>query len=223
MVNLLFVRHGKDSAQHRGGWSQLDLLPEGKREAETLANYLAQHKENYHFTKVITSDLKRAETTAEILARKLQLPIEKESTLRETNNGDLAGMLNSEADQKFPHLYFRSLAMDEHYPNGESPIEFYQRIKTWFQLFLQENNDSTETQIVVTHGGVINIIYHLVNKREWTNKSRLFLVKHCSISLLNTETLVFEIENQTDFLKSKENTCEQSLSQEPVAVWLRKW
>jgi len=81
MMNLLFVRHGKDSDQHRGGWSQLDLLSEGKREAETLANYLAQHKENYHFTKIITSDLKRAETTAEILARKLQLPVEKESTL----------------------------------------------------------------------------------------------------------------------------------------------
>ena len=202
-MKILFVRHGKDSAQHRGGWSQLDLLPEGKREAEALADYLAQHKEDYHFTKIITSDLKRAETTATILAETLQLPLEKERDLRETNNGDLAGMLNSEADQKFPHLYFRSLAMDEHYPNGESPREFYQRIKTWFQLFLQENNDSAETQIVVTHGGVINIIYHLVNKREWTNKSRLFLVKHCSISLLNTETLVFEIENQTDFLKEK--------------------
>ncbi|WP_048800062.1 histidine phosphatase family protein [Streptococcus constellatus] len=202
-MKILFVRHGKDSAQHRGGWSQLDLLPEGKREAEALADYLAQHKEDYHFTKIITSDLKRAETTATILAETLQLPLEKERDLRETNNGDLAGMLNSEADQKFPRLYFRSLAMDEHYPNGESPREFYQRIKTWFQLFLQENNDSAETQIVVTHGGVINIIYHLVNKREWTNKSRLFLVKHCSISLLNTETLVFEIENQTDFLKEK--------------------
>lgn len=202
-MNLLFVRHGKDSDQHRGGWSQLDLLSEGKREVETLANYLAQHKENYHFTKVITSDLKRAETTAMILAEKLQLPLEKVRDLRETNNGDLAGMLNSEADQKFPHLYFRSLAMDEHYPNGESPIEFYQRIKTWFQLFWQENNDSTETQIVVTHGGVINIIYHLVNQIEWTNKSNLFHAKHCSISLVNTETFRFEIENQTDFLKEK--------------------
>ena len=202
-MKILFVRHGKDSAQHRGGWSQLDLLPEGKREAETLANYLAQHKENYHFTKVITSDLKRAETTAMILAEKLQLPLEKVRDLRETNNGDLAGMLNSEADQKFPHIYFRSLAMDEHYPNGESPREFYQRIKTWFQRFLQENNDSDETQIVVTHGGVINIIYHLVNQIEWTNKSNLFHVKHCSISLLNTKTLVFEVENQTDFLKEK--------------------
>ncbi|AGU83290.1 histidine phosphatase family protein [Streptococcus anginosus] len=202
-MKILFVRHGKDSAQHRGGWSQLDLLSEGKREAETLANYLAQHKENYHFTKVITSDLKRAETTAMILAEKLQLPLEKVSTLRETNNGDLAGMLNSEADQKFPHLYFRSLAMDEHYPNGESPREFYQRIKTWFQRFLQENNNSDETQIVVTHGGVINIIYHLVNQIEWTNKSNLFHVKHCSISLLNTKTLAFEVENQTDFLEEK--------------------
>ena len=202
-MKILFVRHGKDSAQHRGGWSQLDLLSEGKREAETLANYLAQHKENYHFTKVITSDLKRAETTAMILAEKLQLPLEKVSTLRETNNGDLAGMLNSEADQKFPHLYFRSLAMDEHYPNGESPREFYQRIKTWFELFLKENHNSDETQIVVTHGGVINIIYHLVNQIEWTNKSNLFHVKHCSISLLNTKTLVFEVENQTDFLEEK--------------------
>ena len=202
-MNLLFVRHGKDSDQHRGGWSQLDLLPEGKREAKTLADYLVQHKEDYHFTKIITSDLKRTETTATILAEALQLPLEKESSLRETNNGDLAGMLNSEADQKFPRLYFRSLAMDEHYPNGESPREFYQRIKTWFQRFLQENNNSDETQIVVTHGGVINIIYHLVNQIEWTNKSNLFHVKHCSISLLNTETLVFEIENQTDFLEEK--------------------
>ena len=202
-MNILFVRHGKDSDQHRGGWSQLDLLPEGKREAKTLADYLVQHKEDYHFTKMITSDLKRAETTATILAETLQLPLEKESNLRETNNGDLAGMLNSEADQKFPRLYFRSLAMDEHYPNGESPREFYQRIKTWFQRFLQENNNSDETQIVVTHGGVINIIYHLVNQIEWTNKSNLFHVKHCSISLLNTKTLVFEVENQTDFLEEK--------------------
>ena len=202
-MNILFVRHGKDSDQHRGGWSQLDLLPEGKREAKTLADYLVQHKEDYHFTKMITSDLKRAETTATILAEVLQLPLEKESSLRETNNGDLAGMLNSEADQKFPRLYFRSLAMDKHYPNGESPREFYQRIKTWFQRFLQENDDSDETQIVVTHGGVINIIYHLVNQIEWTNKSNLFHVKHCSISLLNTEPLVFEIETQTDFLKEK--------------------
>ncbi|VTY31368.1 histidine phosphatase family protein [Streptococcus anginosus] len=202
-MNILFVRHGKDSDQHRGGWSQLDLLPEGKREAKTLADYLVQHKEDYHFTKMITSDLKRAETTATILAEALQLPLEKESSLRETNNGDLAGMLNSEADQKFPRLYFRSLVMDEHYPNGESPREFYQRIKTWFQRFLQENNNSDETQIVVTHGGVINIIYHLVNQIEWTNKSNLFHVKHCSISLLNTKTLVFEVENQTDFLEEK--------------------
>ena len=202
-MNILFVRHGKDSDQHRGGWSQLDLLPEGKREAKMLADYLVQHKEDYHFTKMITSDLKRAETTATILAEVLQLPLEKESSLRETNNGDLAGMLNSEADQKFPRLYFRSLAMDEHYPNGESPREFYQRIKTWFQRFLQENDDSDETQIVVTHGGVINIIYHLVNQIEWTNKSNLFHVKHCSISLLNTKTLAFEVENQTDFLEEK--------------------
>ena len=202
-MNILFVRHGKDSDQHRGGWSQLDLLPEGKREAEALADYLAQHKEDYHFTKIITSDLKRAETTATILAETIQLPLEKERDLRETNNGDLAGMLNSEADQKFPRLYFRSLAMDEPYPNGESPREFYQRIKTWFELFLKENHNSDETQIVVTHGGVINIIYHLVNQIEWTNKSNLFHVKHCSISLLNTKTLVFEVENQTDFLEEK--------------------
>lgn len=53
----------------------------GKREAKTLADYLVQHKEDYHFTKMITSDLKRAETTATILVEALQLPLEKESAL----------------------------------------------------------------------------------------------------------------------------------------------
>ncbi|MCI8346918.1 MAG: hypothetical protein HFJ12_03095 [Bacilli bacterium] len=54
------------------------------------------------------------------------------------NNGDLAGMKNDLAEEK--------------YPNGESPVEFYNRIYSWFMDFL----------------------YHIVKNIEWNNKkSRL--------------------------------------------------
>ena len=32
-MDLIFIRHGKDDDRYRGGWSQLDLTPEGVEEA----------------------------------------------------------------------------------------------------------------------------------------------------------------------------------------------
>lgn len=54
---------------------------------------------------------------------------------------------------------------------------------------------------VVTHGGVINIIYHIVRKIEWSNKGRSFKVSNCSIQVLNTDIKEFEVENKVDFLE----------------------
>ena len=46
------------------------------------------------------------------------------------------GMLNNIAVKQYPDLFFRSLEMDEAYPNGESPNEFHMRIKKWFSEFV---------------------------------------------------------------------------------------
>lgn len=57
--------------------------------------------------------------------------------------------------------------------------------------------------LVVTHGGVINVVYHLVKGIEWNNKSRMFKAGNCSIHVLNMDTMEFEVENRMDFLLDK--------------------
>ena len=199
-MKLIFVRHGKDDDRYRGGWSSFDLIPEGVEQAKQLAKHLKENNHTYQIAHIVSSDLTRTLTTANIISCELGLPIQKEFRIRETNNGDLAGMLNNTALKQYPGLFFSSLEMDEAYPNGESPIDFYMRIKRWFSEFSSNCRHMKGNILIVTHGGVINVVYHLVKGIEWNNKSRMFKAGNCSVHILNMDTMEFEIENKTDFL-----------------------
>lgn len=199
-MKVIFVRHGKDDDRYRGGWSNLDLIPEGVEQAKRLAKFLKDNNHEYHITEIISSDLPRTMSTAHFISAQLGIAVQKEFRLRETNNGDLAGMLNDMALVQYPGLFFSSLKMDEAYPNGESPNDFFTRIKKWFDEFALKYRDAAGTVLVVTHGGVINVIYHLVNGIQWDNKGRAFRAANCSVHILNMDTMKFEVENRTDFL-----------------------
>ncbi len=159
-------------------------------------------QEEFKIAKIISSDLSRTLSTANEVAKKLDIRIELDKDLREMNNGDLAGMLNKEALVKYPGLFFNTLKMDEKYPNGESPEDFYKRVKKWFDNIICKYKDSNENVLIVTHSGVINIICHIVKDIEWTNKNKSFKVSNVAIYKLNCEgKLKFEMENYNDFLK----------------------
>jgi len=192
---MIFVRHGKDDDGYRGGWSNSDLIPEGIEQAEILAKHLKENNSYYNITQIILSDLRRTMTTANFISAELGLPIKKEFKLREINNGDLAGMRNETALEQFPGLFFSSLKWNEAYPNGESPREFYMRIKIWFEEFLIKHSNAQGNILVVTHGDVINIIYHLVKRIKWNNKNCSFKADYCSVHVLNVDIMKFEIEN----------------------------
>jgi probable phosphoglycerate mutase len=200
-MKFIFIRHGKDDDRYRGGWSDLDITDEGKKQAKKLASYLGDN--NFNIKKIITSDLKRALNTTNIINEKLNLLIELDSNLREMNNGDLAGMLNDEALIKYPGLFFNTLDMNEKYPNGESPIEFYNRIKKWFNNTINEYNSMDGNIAIITHAGVINIIYYIVNNLEWSNKAKIFKIDNCSIHILDLSTMTFEVENYIKYLETK--------------------
>ena len=198
-MKIFFVRHGKDDDRYRGGWSNHDLAPIGHEQAKLLARHLRENNDDYQITQIISSDLQRALTTAEYISAELGLPVHKEPRLREINNGDLAGMLNTVAEEKYPGLYFSTLKMDESYPNGESPKTFHFRIQKWFNEICNRQN-ANGNALIVTHGGVINIIYHLVNNIEWSNKKQTYKASNCSIHVLDMEEKLFEVENRIVFL-----------------------
>ncbi len=188
-MKVYFVRHGKDDENFRGGWSNLGLVPEGAEQARQLAKHLKENNTEYGIKRIISSDLLRAKETAEILAEGLTLPVITDAGLREADNGSLAGMRNEEALEKYPGLFWSTSEPDESYPNGESPNMFFDRIKEWFESFLKECRESDGNVLVVTHGGVINVVYHLVKGMEWSNKEKPVPVANCSVHVLDVERM----------------------------------
>lgn len=180
-MNIYFVRHGKDDENYRGGWSQIPLIEEGVMQVNALGEMLKAA--NLNCVQIISSDLLRAKQSANILGHQLGVKVTFDSALREINNGALANLTNMECEQKYPGLYFNSLRMDEAYPLGESPQIFYKRISDWFDDVLK--NEKPESQIIVTHGGVIRIIYHLVNQEKWTNQTTKYPVANASVHHLS--------------------------------------
>ena len=194
-MRIIFVRHGQDDETRRGGWSQYGLLEAGHTQAKKVADYF-RNEASYDIGALYASDLPRTMETAAYFSEALDLPIRQDPGLRETNNGDLAGMPNEEALVKYPGLFFSTLEMEESFPNGESPADFHRRIQVWFEHFLEVNLDSQRDILVVTHGGVIKVIYHLVKKMAWSNRKNTVPTEKCSIHVLNVDTMEWEVENQ---------------------------
>ena len=101
------------------------------------------------------------------------------SLFSDASNGLLAGMEKSEAFEKYPGKYRRKLAWRETWPGGESPEEFFCRIKdAWYNFKKQVGKRNT---LLVTHGGVINVILCLENGIVYTNKETHFQIQDAGI------------------------------------------
>lgn len=158
-------------------------------------------QEVFKIQKIISSDLNRAKQTANIINEELKLPIEYTERLREMNNGEIAGMLNEDVEKLYPGLYYNTLAIDEKYPGGESPIEFYNRIEKNFNEIINENK-SLDSIMLVTHSGVINILYYVMRKLEWSNKQKGFPSGNASIHriVIKDDERYIDIENYKEHL-----------------------
>ncbi|HOP10893.1 MAG TPA: histidine phosphatase family protein [Oscillospiraceae bacterium] len=187
------VRHGKDDDTIRGGWSESGLTSEGKKQALRLAADISHNKLQYNIKHIYSSDLPRAVQTAEPIAAVLNLPITALKQFREANNGDLAGMDNDIANQKYPGLYWNTLEWEECYPNGESPKEFFERVCEAWRLLTYEICDMKENVLIVTHSGVINIILHQINNTVYTNKGKQIPIRHTALIKLKKEQGIWEI------------------------------
>lgn len=182
-MTCYIIRHGKDDETVRGGWSDQPLTEEGIRQIEELTEKIA----NLSVKHIYSSDLRRAMETAEILSRKLGLQITSLPEFREVNNGELAGMDNTIALERYPGLFWNQLEWEQPYPGGESPKQFYERIGSAWDAFTQELLSKNENVIMVTHGGVIHIIRSILEKKPYNNKDKQRSVKHGEIIALSYE------------------------------------
>lgn len=174
---IYLLRHGLDDEEHIGGWSDLELLPIGTKQVEDATNFIKDA--NLPIEKIYSSDIKRARQSADIVNEKLNKELILMSELRELDKGDVTGLLKAEADERFKDV-LPITRIDQRYPNGESMLDFYERIKACLPEILKLNNS-----LIVTHRGVINMIYFLLNNIPVDNNKDQFNTTHGSIHELD--------------------------------------
>ena len=172
---IYLMRHGTDPTDRYGGWSSYGLTEKGIEQVHSAKRSLC----NKGIARIYSSDLPRAKETAEIVANALSLEIIYLPQFRESNNGLLAGMLKTEAAAKYPGVYWGALGWTETWPGGESPEQFFHRIQcAWYEFKERVGKDNV---LLVSHGGVMNIILCLENGIPYTNKETHFRIKDAEI------------------------------------------
>lgn len=174
---IYLLRHGLDDEEHIGGWSDLELLPEGIKQVNDAADFIKNA--NIKIDTIYSSDIMRAKQSAEIVKEKINKEIILMSELRELDKGDVTGLKKEIADEKFSHA-LPVTEVDQRYPNGESMLDFFERIKTHLPEILKLNNS-----LIVTHRGVINMIYFILNDMAVDLDKKQFEVNHGTVHELD--------------------------------------
>lgn len=153
---LWFVRHG-ESTWNASGFVQGQasgpvLTRKGRIEAAGVAGRFS----DANITRIYTSDLKRAQETAEIIGRALGLAPKSDPSLRERNFGKAQGRPHGELKSAVSGIERnRVVDADARPEEGESLSELYIRVRAFISDL--ETCAPGGDVIVVTHGGVIRV------------------------------------------------------------------
>ena len=157
-MRIVVIRHGEsegDILNVHEGRADFNLTEKGHIQADAMAEYV---KNNYMIDKIYASTLSRAVQTAKHLSQKISVPIILDDNLMEFNNGLIAGLSWAEADEKYPKV--ENLPIDQSVYEQESRVDFRKRAEMAFERILNEN-DSNATVAVISHGGMINQLFHV--------------------------------------------------------------
>lgn len=146
MTEICLVRHGETK------WNQLGKL-QGRTDTELDANGVQQAKEcaealsEQEWTVIVSSPLRRAYRTAELIQERLQVPLRKMDDFIERSFGTAEGMTVEERLTAYP---------DRIYPQQETEAHLEQRLRASLNKLQAEYPQGQV--IVVSHGAVINYL-----------------------------------------------------------------
>lgn len=150
---ITLLRHGESEGNISGilqGQSDYPLTPLGIEQAQCFAS--AWKSEGTRLDLIISSPLKRASQTSEIIASALKAPIEFDPAWKERNFGHLQGIKLEEINQRNPPVDFFH-PYDPIGGYGESQVDLFTRASLALQNVLRQPAGS---YLIVSHGGILN-------------------------------------------------------------------
>lgn len=125
------------------------------------AHILADELQDKNIEVIYSSNLQRAQKTAEIVAAQADCPVKIIADLREGNYGEAEGMKKDEMQKCFGEVFKqwyddKHNFMDVRFPKGESRREMGMRMMNVFKALLQT---PYQTMGIASHGGSLKSLW----------------------------------------------------------------
>ena len=188
---IYIIRHGQTdwNIEHRTqGQTDIVLNTEGIKQAELITQKIA----NLKIDSIISSDLKRAYMTAQIINEKFNKTIEADKRLREFNFGTLEGITRDQITKEI----WRKFDENPKQFNAEAKKEIFNRIKSFIDDIKSENLN--KNVLVVTHGGPIRMINYYIDNGDNFNDKK-YLDEYMNLKIKNLD--LFIIDEKMNFKK----------------------
>lgn len=156
---LILLRHGQtthNANRRMQGHLDTKLSEQGWEGARLVANMLA----SAGITRIVSSDLSRAEDTARVVAETLGVDLRIDARLRETDLGQWQNLGHAEVDRKFPGAR-AAWRHDARWapPGGESRVDVARRARPVVDELMENYRDwDGATVLLVAHGGTISAL-----------------------------------------------------------------
>jgi 2,3-bisphosphoglycerate-dependent phosphoglycerate mutase len=167
---LVLVRHGQSEWNQKNlftGWRDVDLTEKGATEARDAGRMLKAR--GILFDIAFTSDLKRAQTTLDLILEEMgqpKIPVFKNVALNERNYGDLSGLNKDDARKKWGekqvHIWRRSY--DVAPPGGESLKDTVARALPYFVQEILPRVLRGERVLVSAHGNSLRALVMVLDR-----------------------------------------------------------
>jgi probable phosphoglycerate mutase len=190
-TQILFIRHGEtdwNRIKRIQGHIDIPLATTGIAQARRLAQRLADEaKQGARLDAIYSSDLQRAQQTAQPIGDALGQPLQLRENLRERSYGAFQGHDSDEIALRFPDEYAQWQTRDPGFapPEGESQRVFYHRIVHAIEPLVAAHPGGRIA--CVTHGGVLDCV------RRFATSMPLDAPRN--YPLLNTSVNVLDYEN----------------------------
>jgi probable phosphoglycerate mutase len=155
---IWLLRHGQSEWNAAGRWQghgDPSLTALGRRQAGDAAVKLA----SAGFDRIVSSDLARAHETAEIVAAKLGLSVERDPLWRERDIGAWTGLTRDEIAARWPDDYAHFRAHEEHArPGGSGESNAMLRARAQRALAALRARHAGARVLVVAHRGIARML-----------------------------------------------------------------
>ncbi|MGH8780646.1 histidine phosphatase family protein [Paraburkholderia sp.] len=189
-TQILFIRHGEtewNRIKRIQGHIDIPLAASGVEQAQRLAQRLAHEvREGARLDAIYSSDLQRAQQTAQPIATALGLSLQLSDGLRERLYGAFQGHDSNEIAARFPDEYAQWQTRDPGFapPDGESQRAFYQRVLHALEPIVAAHPGGRIA--CVAHGGVLDCVYRFARGRS-LDVPRDYPLLNTSVNIVDME------------------------------------